>query len=62
MEVDQSITALTARHVGKCLSQLEDAGTPRVCLDAVKREFWYLHNDIQQVVSEKKEKQDDRAN
>ena len=59
MDVEQSITALTARHVGKCLTQLEEAGTPRVCLDAVKREFWYLADDIKSVVSGKKETRND---
>jgi len=55
MEVDDQITSLTNRHVGRCLSQLEEANTPAVCLAAVKREFWFLTDDIKQVVRESKE-------
>jgi len=55
MSVDQQITKATNRHVGRCLTQLEEAGVPQVCLDAVKREFWYLSDDVKQVLSESRE-------
>ncbi len=55
MTVESRITAITNRHVGRMLGQLEEARMPKICLDAVKREFWFLHDDIQQVVSDNKE-------
>ncbi len=53
--VEERINAITSRHVGRCLSQLEEVGTPAVSMSAVKREFWYLADDIKQVVSQSKE-------
>lgn len=55
MQVDALITKATARHIGRCLSLLEEAGMPQLYLDAVKREFWFLADDIKQVISESKE-------
>jgi hypothetical protein len=58
VDVESQITAIAKRHIGRCLSQLEEAGTPEVCLAAVKREFWYMSDDIKQVVSKNEEEQD----
>ncbi len=61
MTVSEQITASTNRHVGRILGQLDEANMPKIALDAVKREMWFLHDDIQQVVSQKKEIEDDNA-
>ena len=50
MSVASDITSITNRHVGRILAQLDEANVPMVCLMAVKREFWFLHDDVQQVV------------
>jgi hypothetical protein len=59
MNVDSQITAITNRHVARILSQLEEANMPAVCTAAVKREFWFLADDIKQVVSQKQEDEDE---
>jgi hypothetical protein len=55
MQVESQITSITNRHVARIMTALDDAGIASVCTDAVKREMWYLHDDIQQVVSSSKE-------
>jgi hypothetical protein len=55
MNVESQITAITNRHVARILSQLDEANVPGVCLAAVKREFWFMADDIKQVISENKE-------
>ena len=55
MQVESQITTTTNRHVARIMTALEEAGIASVCTDAVKREMWYLHDDIQQVVSSSKE-------
>jgi len=61
MNVESQITAITNRHVARILSQLDEANVPGVCLSAVKREFWFMADDIKQVVSQKQEVEDEHG-
>jgi hypothetical protein len=58
MQVESQITTITNRHVARLMAALEEASVASVSRDAVKREMWYLHDDVQQVVSSSKETQD----
>ena len=62
MNVESQITAITNRHIARLLSRLDEARVPFICLEAVKREFWFMADDIKQVISENKEVEDDRGN
>jgi len=53
--VDQ-INQITSRHIARILTQFEEANIPSVFRDAVKREMWYMADDIKYVVSPGKEK------
>jgi len=52
MDLMKTITSLTSRHVARCLTQLSEANAPEIYKNAVKREFWFLSDDIKQVISE----------
>jgi len=54
-EQEELITQLTNRHIGKCLARLKEAGAPEVYLQDVKREFWYLADDIKSGISQNQE-------
>jgi hypothetical protein len=49
---NDDIIKITQRHVGRCLGQLEEAGAPKLHLEAVRREFWFLNDDIIKLVKE----------
>ena len=59
MKLEDKITSLTARHIGRCLSQLNEAGVPEVCIAAVKREFWFLSDDVKLEISKNEEQVND---
>jgi hypothetical protein len=40
------IEKLTARHIARALRHLKEVKTPACAIDAVRREFWFLHDDI----------------
>lgn len=41
-----SISKHTSRHIGRILSYIESFNIPPNVLSQVRREIWYLHNDI----------------
>ena len=44
----------TSRHIGKVLSMLESVNTNKIILDQVRKEMWFLHDDILEKVCEDK--------
>lgn len=45
MDIDV-INKLTARHAAKALAHMVDVKAPKCAQDAVRREFWFLKDDI----------------
>lgn len=37
---------ITNRHIAKILSRLEPLKLPRIALDEIKREMWFLSSDL----------------
>lgn len=44
----------TSRHIGKILSMLESVNTNKIIIDQVRKEMWFLHDDILEIVCEDK--------
>ena len=40
------IAAITNRHVAKILTKLKEINVPEIALDAVKKEMWFLTDDL----------------
>jgi len=40
------INKLTARHAAKALAHMVDVNSPKCAQDSVRREFWFLKDDI----------------
>ena len=49
-ELEERFHQLTARHIARCLSQLESVNMPSIVTETVKRELWFLSNDLKDVV------------
>ena len=49
---DEALNAITARHIAKAISHLDEVKTPRCAIDAVRREFWFLKDDIKDIVNQ----------
>ena len=49
-ELDSTIHRITTRHIARCLSHLESVNVPSLVKDTVKRELWYLSNDLKEQV------------
>jgi len=41
---------ITSRHIARCLSQLEEIEIPAIVTETIKRELWYLSNDLKELV------------
>jgi len=48
---EREIDRLTNRHIGKLLDQIENINLPEIARSAIKREFWWLNEDIKQVMA-----------
>lgn len=46
----QDVDRLSARHIAKLLSKLEQINTPSIIKDEVKRHFYFFANDIKNQV------------
>jgi len=55
-ESKEIINKQTSRHVGKVLSFLESAGVQQIVISQVRKEMWFLHDDILEKVCEGKDK------
>ncbi len=45
--ISDDITRLTNRHIGKLLDRLDAIGIPEIAKSDIKREFWFLAEDIE---------------
>jgi len=50
-ESKEIINKQTSRHIGKVLSFLESAGVQQIVISQVRKEMWFLHDDILELVS-----------
>ena len=41
----------TSRHIAKAISFLNEVKTPKCAVEAVRREFWFLKDDIMDIVN-----------
>ena len=57
-ELESGFHQLTARHIARCLSQLESVNMPSIVTETVKRELWYLSNDLKDLVMNEQGGQD----
>jgi len=44
--MENVIDKLTSRHIARLLDRVKEVGTPEIVLNEIKREFWYLADDI----------------
>jgi len=49
-EHDSDFHRITSRHIARCLSQLESIQMPSIVTETIKRELWYLSNDLKDIV------------
>ena len=47
---DKDFHRITSRHIARCLSQLEEIEMPAIVTETIKRELWYLSNDLKELV------------
>jgi hypothetical protein len=47
---DEDFHRITSRHIARCLSQLEEINMPGIVIETIKRELWYLSNDLKKLV------------
>jgi hypothetical protein len=48
--IDSDINKLTNRHIGKLLDRLDAIGISEIAKSDIKREFWFLTEDIKSVI------------
>ena len=46
----ESVNKQTSRHIGKVLSFLENAGIAAQIKEQVRKEMWFMHDDILEIV------------
>jgi len=51
----ESANKQTSRHIGKVLSFLENAGITEIIKEQVRKEMWFMHDDILEIVCAEKE-------
>ena len=47
---EEEFHRITSRHIARCLGQLESVDMPSIVSETVKRELWYLSNDLKKLV------------
>ena len=45
---------ITSRHIARCLCHLESVEMPSIVTETIKHEFWYLSNDLKDLVMREK--------
>ena len=48
--MENVIDKLTSRHIARLLDRVKEVGTPEIVLNEIKREFWYLADDIKNML------------
>ena len=47
---EEDFHRITSRHIARCLSQLEEINIPAIVTETIKRSYWYLSNDLKELV------------
>jgi len=58
----QRIDQLTSRHIAKALFHLKEINTPQCAIEAVRREFWFLTDDIKTELNKGQSDDSERRN
>ena len=48
----KTIDEITSRHIAKALQHLKDVETPQCAVDAVRRQIWFLKDDLMDKVNQ----------
>ena len=51
----ESVNKQTSRHIGKVLSFLKNVGITAQIKEQVRKEMWFMHDDIIEIVCPEKE-------
>lgn len=49
--LNNQLSKQTSRHIGKILSLLESIGTDKTIISQIRKEIWFLHDDILELVN-----------
>jgi len=52
IDFNKRLEQLTSRHIAKALTHLKQIKTPDCAIDSVRREFWFLCDDIKIAVND----------
>ena len=55
MDTEQERARLTNRNIARILKRLEHLNMPQMAQDDIKRAFWFLSNDINNLLSGNKD-------